>query len=201
MAAELKGEILRTKILNIFKNAGFTTTKEHPVNVDGKIKPIDILATHNNISIMVSCTGEKDITFSEFVHDNLAVAQKAKVNKLLLVRTISEVDKENRDFAANKDISLWTEKEIAYFESVVDAIGEYGKYDIISFLGLKTKEEEPVLQILALKLNQPLKDSNNEIYLFVLSPESLLKTAVVFRRAIGEATTYQRLLNKRDCQE
>jgi DGQHR domain-containing protein len=202
MKRVLKSEELRSKVLNILNTAGFKTIPkkagdkdEYIVNIEGKNKPVDIWVDQDGLKIIFECTGEKDFSISSFVADKIAVAKKAGA-KLVLVITEKDVDDDNKGFIKNQGISLWTKKELDYYSAIVETIGEWAKYEIFHSLGLETKEDKDVTNVLSLKIKQPLKTSKDDVYLFSFPPERLLKTAVIFRRAIGESTTYQRILDK-----
>ena len=76
------------------------------------------------------------------------------------------------------------------------AIGHYAKYEIIHALGLHTKEEKNTHRVLALRLRQPTPNSKTELFLFTVYPELLLRTCVIYRRAMGNGNAYQRMLRK-----
>lgn len=80
---------------------------------------------------------------------------------------------------------------------MADCIGSFAKYEIIHSLGLKTHEEKDTHKVLAIRLTQPTCGSNSELFMFVLSPERLLKTCVIYRRAQGNCAAYQRMLRKK----
>ncbi|MBN3032512.1 MAG: DGQHR domain-containing protein [Candidatus Saganbacteria bacterium] len=202
MKKALKDEELRSKVLNILNMAGFKTIPKKPgdkgeyiVKCAGKSKPVDIWIDYDGLKIIFECTGEKDFSISAFVADKMAVAEQAKA-KLVLVITQKDIDEENRGFIKNQGISLWTKKELDYYDAIVGTIGEWARHEIIHFLGLETKEDKDVTNVLSLKIKQPLKTSKDDVYLFAFPPERLLKTAVIFRKAVGESTTYQRILDK-----
>lgn len=199
----IKGEDLRTRIRVLFQKAGFEATpkdkddKEFEVELSpGKKRPIDLLVEDKGLKIMVECTGKKVESITSFIHDKSKIANAAKVDKLLLVMTNKEIKKEDIDYARTQNGEFWTEKEIKYYEAIVSAIGEWAKYEIINSLGLHTDEEKTIHNVYALKINQPLVNSQADIFLFSINPEFLLKAGVIFRKARSEAETYQRMLRK-----
>jgi DGQHR domain-containing protein len=202
MKRALKDEELRSKVLNILNMAGFKTIPKKPgdkeeyiVKCEGKSKPVDVWIDHDGLKIIFECTGEKDFSISSFVADKKAVAAQVKA-KLVLVITQKEIDEENKGFIKNQSISLWTKKELDYYETIAETIGAWSKYEILHSLGLETKEDKDVTNVLSLKIKQPLKTSKDDVYLFAFPPDRMLKTAVIFRKAVGESKTYQRMLDK-----
>lgn len=199
-----KGEPLRSRVRLLFQKAGFQTKpkneKDEEVKVSlssGKVRPLDIVAKAEGIEVLVECTGERKFSVTKFVHDKAKVGKAARIDKVLLVITGKQLTKNDTDYIRNENMEVWTEKEISYYEAIVAAIGKYTKYEIIYSLGLKTEEEKNIHNVYALRLAQPLIDSTREVFVFSTSPEFLLKTSVIFRRARGEAGTYQRMLRKR----
>jgi DGQHR domain-containing protein len=79
----------------------------------------------------------------------------------------------------------------------VDAIHHFAKFEIIKALGLITDEEKLTIHVLAIRMNQPTPESTVQLYLFYFSPEKLLKTCAVYRRAQGNAEAYQRMVSKK----
>jgi len=198
-----KGEDLRTRIMVLFQKAGFEVTpkdkddKEVEVEISpGKIRPIDLLAKTRGLKIMIECTGKDLKSVTAYIHDKSKIAKTAKFDKVLLVITNKDIKKEDLDYVRKQDGEIWTEKEIRYYEAIVSAIGEWAKYEIIHSLGLHTDEEKTIHNVYALKIKQPLIDSQADIFLFSINPEFLLKTGVIFRKARSEAATYQRMLRK-----
>jgi len=200
----IKGEDLRTRIMRLFQKAGFETKprnkKDKELEVElssGKKRPIDLLVKAEGLKIMVECTGKKIDSITSFTHDKIQIGKAAKADKVLLVITNKEIKEEDRDFIHSLEAEVWTEKDIKYYEAIVSAIGEWAKYEIIHSLGLHTSEEKIIHNVYALKINQPLIDSETEVFLFSINPQFLLKTAAIFRKARFEAETYQRMLRKK----
>ncbi|HLV94582.1 MAG TPA: hypothetical protein VKS44_05280 [Candidatus Acidoferrales bacterium] len=139
--------------------------------------------------------GVKD-SWSAHVNDWEDLGIAAKADKVLLVVTGKDLSLEDRQYAAQKRMSIWGEKELSYYEALVGSIKQYAKYEIIHYLGLSTKEEQNVHRVLALKLRQPTPSSANDLFVFSMPAEHLLKTAVIFRRAQGDPNAYQRMLRR-----
>ena len=201
-----KGEALNRRVWNLFEKAGFQTepnsgsTGEHVVELASKKKrKVDLYATVPGLGVCIigsnKSGGVKD-SWSAHVNDWDEIRKHAKANTVLFVVTGKELSQEDRQYVADKGLSLWTEDELSYYEAVADAIGPYAKFEIVHALGLHTKEEKDTHRVLAIRLHQPTATSNTELFMFTVAPERLLKTCVVYRRAVGSANAYQRMLRK-----
>lgn len=200
-----KGEKLNKRVWKLFENAGFETkpnssaSKEHTIKISTKLRPIDLFVTDTGLGIKIigsNKSGKIPGPFSGHVNDLRSLCEAEKAGKALLVITSHQLDASDRKYASDHNVQVWTEDELNYYEALVDSIGKYAKYEIIHSLGLKTEEEKSSHKVLALKLKQPTKTSNPEIYIFTISPEFLLSTSVIYRRAQGDANAYQRMLRK-----
>lgn len=201
-----KGEELNRRVWTLFEKAGFSTkpnsqsTEEHKVLLNsGKLRKVDLYAEVPALHVKIigsnKSGGWKD-TWSGHVNDFEKIGEKAGA-KVLFIVTGKDMTAENIAYAQDEGMCVWGEEKLTYFESVVDAIKEYAKYEIIHDLGIKTKEQKQINRVLALRLRQPATDSTTELFMFSMSPEELLKTCVIYRRAIGNADAYQRMLQKK----
>lgn len=202
-----KGAELNKRVWSLFEKAGFKTkpssgsTDEEIVTLGGGNKrPIDLSATVIDLGVKIvgqnTTSSSLKVAFTTYVHDLQELMKVAKANAGLFVFTRTEISREQNNLAAEKGITVWGEEQLRYYEAVVDAIGEYAKYEIINSFGIKTDEEKNVHHVLALRLNQPFSNSNADLFLFTLTPEKLLKTCVIYRKAQGSAAAYQRMLRK-----
>lgn len=203
-----KGESLNKRIWSLFEDAGFATKPNSNDDTEKVIKlssknerPIDLWASDRDlgVSIIGENTTAKRLhsSFSSRVHDLEQLMKISQAKAGLFVFTNKPLSDRNRSYASNRGIKVWTEKELRYYESVVKTIGRYAKYEIIHSFGLTTNEEALTCNVLALKFNQPNSQSDAELFLFTITPENLLKTCVIYRKAQGDADTYQRMLKKK----
>lgn len=201
-----KGSALNKHVWTLFERAGFGTNPnsgsaaERSIELNsGKKRKVDLFAQEVRLGVTIigsnKSGGVKD-SWSAHVNDWEEIRKCAKADTALFVVTGKEVSREDRQYVTDKGLCLWTEDELSYFEAVVDAIGSYAKYEIIHALGLHTKEEKDTHRVLALRLRQPTAVSHTELFLFTVCPEMLLKTCVIYRRAMGSADAYQRMLRK-----
>jgi DNA sulfur modification protein DndB len=200
-----KGAALNQRVWTLFERAGFQTqpnsnsTAEHVVTLPlDKQRPLDLFAQVPDLGVTIAGSNKSGAIkgWSAHVNDLEAISKAAGANKALLVVTGFEVEDADRLFALHRGVVIWQESELAYYEAVTDAIGEYAKYEIIHNLGITTTEEKDTHKVLAIRLSQPMPNSGTELFMFSMTPERLLKTCVVFRRAKGSADAYQRMLRK-----
>lgn len=201
-----KGAALNKRVWTLFERAGFATSPssgsaaERVVQMgSGKKRKVDLSASAAELGVSIigsnKSGGVKD-SWSAHVTDWEEIRKRAKADTVLFVVTGKELSKEDRQYVADRNLHLWTEDELSYFEAVVDAIGQYARYEIIHSLGLHTKEEKDTHRVLALRLRQPNSSSLTELFMFTVCPDRLLRTCVVYRRAMGSADAYQRMLRR-----
>lgn len=200
-----KGETLNRRVWSLFEGAGFDTEpssgsgKEHVVLLSGQKRiPVDLYAQESELDVTIIGSNKSGGLgrWTEHVNSYKDLGRRARADKVLFVVTGTELDDSERQYVLNEGMQLWSEDELSYFESVKDAIGRYAKYEIIHALGLRTKEEKGTHRALALRLKQPTSKSPTEIFMFTVCPEWLLKTCVIYRRAMGNADAYQRMLRR-----
>lgn len=200
-----KGDKLNIRVWKLFEKAGFSTQpnssnpSEFVVNI-GRGRPLDLYAEIPSLGVKIigsnKSGGISGGSWTAHMNDCDSIKNTVGAQKCLLVATDHELDVRDMAHAKSLDIVVWTEDELSYFEELVASIGGYAKYEIIHSLGVTTTEESDVHEVLAIKLNQPNKSSHTELFAFSISPERLLKTSVIYRRAQGKADAYQRMLNK-----
>ncbi len=201
-----KGAALNKRVWILFEKAGFRTepnsgsAPEHVVELASKKKrKVDLYATEPQLGVCIigsnKSGGVKD-SWSAHVNDWDEIRKCATANTVLFVVTGKELSPEDKQYVKDKGLHFWTEDDLSYHEAVTDAIGPYAKFEIIHALGLHTNEEKGTNRVLALRLRQPTTNSQTELFLFTVCPEWLLKTCVIYRKAMGNADAYQRMLRK-----
>jgi len=204
MTHDIKGPALNERVWRLFEKAGFQTEPgshspdEHIVVVAKKNRPIDLYATVPDLKVKIVGSNKSGSIkgWSKELHDLRAVANTAKANAALFVVTGKRLEDDNRSQATDLDITVWDEQQLEYFEAVADAIGKYAQYEMIHSLGIATSEEKDIHRVLAIQIEQPISDSPVQLYMFSTSPERLLRTCTVYRRAGGHADAYQRMLRR-----
>lgn len=203
-----KGEKLNQKVWKLFTKAGFKTKpnvgdpKEEKIPLDGReSRTVDLCAWDDDLGIKIIGWNKarKDLkeSFSVHFHDYERLKKISKSDSVLFVSTDKEPEEGDFEYARKNGMRVWGKEELEYYQSLVDAIGEYAKYEIINSFGIETKEEQLIHNILALKFEQPITDSDTDLYLFTTTPEFLLKTCVVLRKARKNKDAYQRILNRK----
>jgi hypothetical protein len=137
-----------------------------------------------------------DKSFTAYVHDCLELQKAAEANTVLFVSDDKDFNPEDKQYAVDRGFSFWEDEELDYYEALVDTLGQYAKYEILHSMGIKTQEQVLFHNVLALHFRQPFPNSMNDLYVFTASPEMLLKTCVVLRKAAGRKDTYQRMVKK-----
>ncbi len=204
--SESKGDRLNRRVAALFELAGFETKPnsnsraEHVVDMgSGKSRRVDLWAIDSARQVTIigsNKSGDWGDSWTGHVSDLQEIASNAKASKVLFVLTGKELSPENREYALNKAMSVWTDAELSYYEAIASAIREYAKFQILHDLGISTKEEKDIYRVLATRVHQPTLGSQTELFMFSISADRLLKTCVVYRRAQGNPKAYQRILRK-----
>ena len=201
-----KGPELNRRVGNIFERAGFdslpnsATTKEYEVVLHEKTRPLDLYARDKSLGITIigsNKSGGIGGGLSSHLSDLKQLKVVANADAAILTLTGYEIDPNDRKAATAAGIHLWTEKELDYYDALTEAIRDYAKYELINSLELTTKEDKTTVNVLALRVKQPTSNSPTELFMFSMSPERLLKTCCLFRRAVGNADAYQRMVSKK----
>jgi DGQHR domain-containing protein len=201
-----KGAALNKRVWSLFERAGFKTepnsqtTAEHMVELaPGKNRKVDLYAREEDLGVTIVASnksgGIKD-TWTGHVNDWEEIGRKANADKVLFVITGKDLSPEDRAYAARKNMHIWEEKQLSYYEALAATTKQYAKYEIIHSLGITTKEEKNIHRVLALKVQQPMPGTGHDLFLFSVPVEHLLKMCVIFRRAQGDASAYQRMLRR-----
>lgn len=199
-----KGAALNERVWRLFERAGFQTEPgsgtgaEHEVSIKNKKIPLDLHAVEPELGTKIMASNKsgaikgwtKEVTYTR------SLANAAKADAAILVVTGIDVQPEQVEVAVEHELAVWGEAELSYFEAVTDAIGEYARYELIHSLGITTNEEQDIHKVLAIKIEQPISGSPVELFMFSTTPERLLKTCCVYRRAGGNADAYQRMVRK-----
>lgn len=200
-----KGHDLNTQVASLFERAGFQTkpstsdpTEETVLLSAGKPRTVDLTASALGVKIIASNKSGKNVPqpFTSHVNDWEMLKKAAKADTVLFVVTGKELSPDDRRYIQQRGMTLWGHQELQYYEALVAAIGDFAKYEIIHALRLTTDEEANTHNILALRIRQPFSKSLTDLFLFSVTPETLLKTCVVLRRAQGNKDAYQRILKK-----
>ncbi len=201
-----KGSDLNKRVWSLFEKAGFKTkpnsnnpNEEVIMLSENKERTVDLVAWDEALGIKIigENTTEKRITLTSYFHDYLAIKKKADADSVLFVFTGKEITDADRAYAESLEIRAWGNEELNYYEALVDAIGNYAKYEIIHSFGLRTEEEKYEHCALAIRFHQPHSSSKTNLFLFTITPEKLLKTCVIYRKAQKSAGAYQRMVKKR----
>ena len=172
-----KGEHLNKRVWTLFERAGFKTIpnsrsrREEVISLSkGQQRPVDLLAADELLKVKIlgqhTTSREFEKSFSAQVNDIVALLQASKASWGLMVLPSMEVTDGERSFAHQQRITIWGQAELAYYETIVSAVGVYAKYEIIHSFGIKTEEETSIHNVLALRFRQPHSSSRDFLYLF-----------------------------------
>jgi DGQHR domain-containing protein len=204
MPHDPKGPALNERVWRLFEKAGFQTEPnsnspdEHVVVVAKKQRPVDLYATVRDLKVTIIGSNKSGSIkgWSKELNDLRAIADAAKAQTAFIVVTGKKLAQDDLAQAQELNICVWSEQQLEYYEAIAEAIGNYAKYEIIHSFGITTSEEKDTHTVLAIKIEQPFAESPVELYLFSTTPDKLLRTCTVYRRAQGHAEAYQRMLQK-----
>lgn len=202
-----KGAELNKRVWRLFEKAGFETkpnsdnpSEEIITLSPGKKRTIDLSASAKVLDVKIigwnKARKQLKESLTVHIHDYEKLKDIAGAHSVLFVSTEKEVSQEDRQYAKQCGMRVWGEQELRYYEAVVDAIGEYAKYEIIRSFGIETTEQKYIDHVLALRFHQPHSKSDANLFLFTTTPEKLLKTCVIYRKAQGSGEAYQRMLRR-----
>jgi DGQHR domain-containing protein len=201
-----RGAQLNRRVWSLFEKAGFQTepssqsTAEHIVDLSARKKrPIDLYARVPDLGVTIVASNKSGRSIDSWTDHVLGyeeIGRKAGASKVLFVLTGKEEHADERRYVLDKGMAYWGEDELAYYEAVADTIKSYAKFEIIHALNIQTAEERDTHRVLAIRLRQPMPSASTQLFMFAMSPERLLRTSVIYRRAQGDAAAYQRMLRK-----
>lgn len=207
MPTHNKGAALNKRVWSLFERAGFTTKpnsndpSEYKIRLStSKVRTPDLFAEEEQLGIRIIGWNKSRKEISEsltvHIHDYEQLRKIEKADSVLFVSTEKEFPTEDKKYALEKGMRVWGNEELNYYETVVDAIGTFAKYEIINSFGLKTKESKYIQNTIAIQISQPQKDSEAQLFLFSLPAQAMLRTCSIFRKAQGDKDAYQRILRK-----
>jgi DNA sulfur modification protein DndB len=208
-------ELFENRLWMIFYNLGFlpmNRDRDVKLQVEPYSKKIDILAKDEDNIFVVECkssTSEEPINarsaLEEYAgkRDDIQKAIEAEwgrdCGRINVVVAISSKEKREPDeeyIRAKKDknLLLWSEKEIKYIENLIQQVGFSAKYQLYSVIFADRKQKELRIILPAIKG----KIGPHTFYTFLISAKQLLKYAYIHHRhlkGIVEASqVYQRML-------
>jgi DGQHR domain-containing protein len=199
---------LNRRVWTLFEGAGFETqpnskdSSEHRIELgNGTRIPVDLFARERrlNVTIIGSNKGGANIDgFHEHIAGLKELGSASHANTILFVATGRDLNAAEIRYVHQNHIRSWTERQLAYYESLAKAIGPFAKYEIIHSFGIPTVEQTLKVTVPALAVRQPrwLGSRSADLYAFSLPAETLLKISSVLRRARDNAFTYQRILSR-----
>lgn len=176
-------------------------------------KPIPIVAIDKEVAIAIQCK-----SFSEYKKWPLLQEELAKVIEMkegfsksirgfssiqdikrqlvyILVTNKVILNDEDREAAKKANVILFDEKDLSYYENLINHLGPAAKYQVLA--DMLPGKVIPGLSIRIPAIKTKMGGFN--CYTFSISPEYLLKVSYVSHRSKGKASdinTYQRMLAK-----
>lgn len=207
------------KIRKIFENSrfDFVTERVH-FWIDGddeEITEVDVCAIQENHMYLIECkSGNLKSRNNELRRkkDLISAIKSKSVVKInndstpkLLLSKLDEIDhvhlcyylgddstyKNNKTTLESRDILVWNNDAVDYFETVSQTLGSLTRKEIIYREFNVTDEDSRTQGIPAIKFNQ----GDLILHLFTLDAETLLKIAYVSRRGSKRDESYQRIIN------
>jgi DNA sulfur modification protein DndB len=202
-----KGAELNQRVWQLFEKAGFATmpNSSSPAEAVIQLSPTqkrtpDLLAEVPDLHVKIIGWNKAKKALGEsltvHIHDYDKLRTISGANGVLFVSTEKEISPENKRYAEDNKMRVWSMDDLSYYQTLVDTIGEYAKYEIIHALGITTEEESLTHNVLALRLHQPYSNSTQDLFMFTITADKLLKTCAVYRRAQGSSEAYQRMVRK-----
>jgi len=210
--------LFEDRLWRLFYNLGFGSMNEdRNLKLDFETayrpKQIDVIAKDEDNVFVVECrSSDSDeavnarAALEEWFNkrDEIQKAVQAswgrKCGRINLVVAISSrekrpIDHEYSREIRDKNIFLWSAKEIEYIESLIKRVGSIAKYQLYSVLFAGKKQNSLIFPCFAIKG----KLAGHKFYTFLISAKRLLKYAYIHHRdltGIVEASqVYQRMLN------
>lgn len=212
------GNHLKDRIWSLLYRMGFTHLSVDPgaslvVNPkQPELKTIDVLGIDNEISVAIESKFSERISsrsqlqeeirnfvlMRERLSNSIATQYetpfKRQVAMVMFVANIS-LSEADRVKAKQSDVILFEERDLTYYETLIDHIGPAAKYQF--FADMLPGKTVPGLAIRIPAVRT--KMGGVHCYTFSISPEYLLKISYVSHRSKGMASdvnTYQRMISK-----
>jgi DNA sulfur modification protein DndB len=180
---------------------------------DSNVKTqIDVLGIDNEIAVAVECKSAERLTkrpqfqeelgkhtlirerLTNSVRKNYPVSFKRQVVLAMFISKVSLSDKD-RQRAKDANVLIFDEKDLEYYESLVQHLGPAAKYQF--FADMLPGKSIPGLAIRVPAVKTKMGGTN--CYTFSITPEYLLKISYVSHRSKGKASdvnTYQRMVKR-----
>jgi DNA sulfur modification protein DndB len=179
---------------------------------EGPDNQIDVVAVDDEVSLAVECKSsanpKKFADFSTVLSKHVALKEKfaravgaqlpaayKRVARFAIWTTNIIVSDNDRSRAATANVTLLDEKDLDYYEQLVNQVGAAARYQFLA--DVLQGRAIPGLEIKVPAIRARIGGSTS--YSFSISPEYLLKIAFVSHRSRGKASdidAYQRLLKK-----
>lgn len=210
--------LFEDRVWMIFYNLGFWNMNESrkcKLKFNSYTKQIDVLARDNDNIFIVDClSSQKEGVINakskleEFVGKQEDIKKAIysewgyRCGRINIVVVISSMDKREQDeeyvrSKRDKNILLWSNRDIRYIENLIQQIGPSAKYQLYSIIFAGKKKKGLKKDYLALRS----KIGNRIFYSFLISAKELLKYAYIHHRKLTSivevSKAYQRMLKSK----
>lgn len=173
---------------------------------------IDIIAIDDEVALAVECKSSTDFKkrpqfqdelgkflqiregFTKYIRGKFSEKGKKQIVLIMFLNKIL-LSSNDRERAKNANVILFDEKDLVYYENLVNHLGPAAKYQVLA--DMLPGKDIPNLSIRIPAIKSKMGGYN--CYSFSISPEYLLKVSYVSHRSKGKASdinTYQRMLAK-----
>ena len=215
-----KSDLLESRVWRVMFKMGFAhlsgergaTLVLAGSDPDSPTNQVDVVAIDKDIAIAVECKSYQKVTkdprfpeklakhaglrasFADAVHSLYGQDIRRQVATVMVVWDLIIRDTD-RKRAAENDVLLLDEKDLEYYEALVNHLGPAARYQLLSeaFRGKIIRGLSLTVPALRTKIGSRVS------YTFSVRPEYLLKIAYVAHRAKGKTVdldTYQRMISK-----
>jgi len=213
--------LFEDRVWMIFYNLRFgymNKDRKCKLKFNGYTKQIDVLARDDDNIFVVECRSsetEEPINARSKLEELVGKREEigkalrfewGRIGRVILVVVVSSQDKRNLDeeyvnAKRDKNIFLWSKRDIEYMENLINQVDSSAKYQLYSVIFAGRKQRRLKKEYLALRS----KIAGRVFYSFLISAKELLRYAYVHHRhltTIVEASqAYQRMLRSSKLKE
>lgn len=213
--SKLPDVLFEDQVWMIFYNLGFwdmNKSRKCKLKFNSYTKQIDVLARDDDNIFIIDCMSsqEEGIINAKNKLEELVGKQEdiekaihsewgSRCGRINTVVVISSMDKREQDeeyvkSKRDKNILLWSNRDIRYIENLIQQIGYSAKYQLYSIIFAGRKKKSLKKDYLTLRS----KIGNRIFYSFLISAKELLKYAYIHHRKLTSmervSKAYQRML-------
>ena len=212
-------ERFEDRVWHLFYNLKFDAMnkdRKFKLDLGTYSKQIDVFAKDPHNVFVIECKGSNEdgpinakSALEEFngKREDIQKASQAQFGRnsgrLNIVIALSSQEKRpvDEEYARDKNIFLWSAKEIQYIEELIEQVGPVAKYQLYSIIFADKKQKSLGMKCPALKG----KIASRTFYTFLISAKQLLKYSYVHHRKltgiVETSQVYQRMLRRKKLRD